>query len=193
MRSTFGIVLGLAALTGCVHRHDLTEVDLRALTDPAPRARVSVPVGRDGLIHTAPGSRVSVPVGHDGLIRMRDGKEIPARTILLQPDTLFWSDAEGGQTVQAPLSRVAELEYRDRVAGTFEGIGLGMLPGVVLMAVAAASVDRDAAGIPGEVAVGVTGAIGAVLGGVLGGLAGSSRGGRTIFRLPVPGTGLQAP
>jgi hypothetical protein len=70
-RSIFGVLVGLAALTGCVHRHDLTDADLRALADPALRPRVSVPVGRDGLI------------------RMRDGTEIRARTILLRPDTLL--------------------------------------------------------------------------------------------------------
>jgi hypothetical protein len=175
-RSTFGVLVGLAALTGCVHRHDLTEVDLRALGDPALRPSVSVPVGRDGLI------------------RMRDGTEIPARTILLRPDTLSWSDAEGGRMGRVPLSRVAELEYRDRVKGTFEGIGLGVLPGVVLMAAAVTLVEYEPAGMnDSQLAVGVTGALGAVLGGVLGGVAGASRGGRTIFRLPLPGTGPQAP
>jgi hypothetical protein len=93
---------------------------------------------------------------------------------------------------RAPLSRVAELEYRDRVAGTLEGIGLGVLPAMVGTALAWVILDPDSAGMDGA-ALGAAGALGAMLGGVLGGVAGSSRGGRTIFRLPVPGPGPQGP
>jgi hypothetical protein len=170
--SIIGVLAGLAAIMGCVHTRDLTEADLRGLVDPA-RERV-------------------VPVGRDGLVRMRDGSDIRARSIVLRPDALSWSDSESGREVQVQASLVAELEYRNRMVGLFEGIGMGMLPGIVIMGVAFALPDESSG--PGlfsspRAGVGIFGFFFSVLGGVVGGAAGVVKGGRTIVRLPMPTSG----
>jgi hypothetical protein len=126
--------------------------------------------------------------GKTALVKLTSGEEFSARSLHVAPDIITWTDPATGKGRSAPTAQVVSIEFRNRLRGTLEGLGLGLLVGAGSGGVIGwASYEEPSpdewcfvACTPSESAL--LGAVFLGAGGIVfGGLAGWERGGRTRY------------
>ena len=111
------------ATTGCSRTHQLTvdenwQTDqLRELNEKAAKKRVT--------------------------LTLATGRQVQAEALRMDPETVTWLDPQTRETRSAPSGDVFSVSYKSHGRGALEGLGIGMLAGVLIGAPLAYSSGDD--------------------------------------------------
>ena len=100
-------------------------------------------------------------------LEFHDGRKVEAHEVKAAPDSTLFIDMTNGATRVVPTHDIVKIVSKDRFIGYLEGLGLGLLAGVVTgVLVSVIARNNDAIVGAGLIVVGAT--AGGLIGGILG-------------------------